>query len=72
MSDNVETIKVTKRLMCYDAITGEIFDNDECFDYSVGSKIKHEGEKYLIISIDSVSYDSYYGLVMNLRVIKNN
>ena len=70
MSDNIETIEVTKRLMGYNVITGETFDNDECFDYSVGSKIKYEGEEYLIISIDSISYDSYYGLVMNSRVIK--
>ncbi len=70
MSDNIETIEVTKRLMGYNVITGETFDNDECFDYSVGSKIKYEGEEYLIISIDSISHDSYYGLVMNSRVIK--
>ncbi len=45
MSDNIETIEVTKRLMGYNVITGETFDNDECFDYSVGSKIKYEGEE---------------------------
>lgn len=72
MSNNVKTIEITKRLLGYNQVSGETFNNDEYFDYSVGSKIKYEGEEYLIISIDSVSHDSYYGLVMNLRVIKNN